>query len=166
MAKPSNLSNIVRQLLELEGDALFDKIAELEPTAERKAQLRWALPMLAQAVCSAFDEGEERSRDAERQRKTRALSELAVKVLAVQGRQNYGNPEQMWEPDKDARQAVRTAKLMMDEAELLVLAEEEAHAELEQVRAAHGTCVGCGHPADSQDHREQCIPHANGGAPS
>ena len=149
MASRSSLAAVLGQVLELQGEALFDKIAELEPTAERKAQLRWALPGIAQGVMALLIEVDEERAAADRTQKAKFVSELAVKIFAGP----HGTA--------DAREAVHLAKLIVDESELVVLADEEATSVMERTPPLRA-CDGCGFPEGACI----CAEHANGGPPS
>ena len=158
MAKSTKASEVLARVLALQGEALFDKLCENAPTAERKAQMRWALPMLAELVLKAVAEGEERSEAAARSQRAAFVSKLAVQILNGQ----HCEPNVGEEPGsvEAATRAVQLAKAIADESELAVLADDEAHEELE--RPIRDMCMRCGEPGASDGH--QCEPF--GGAPS
>jgi hypothetical protein len=152
VAKGTKASEVVRQLLALQGEALFDKIAELEPTAERKATVRWALPMLAEAIVTTIAEGEARSEAAERSRRASFVSKLAVSIL--NGQHCEPSIGELPGSFDAAKRAVHLAKAIADESELAVLADDEAHEAAEHAQTLPETW-------EAPIARE-----SNGGAPS
>lgn len=126
------VSDLLGQVLALQGAELFDQIAERETTAEAKAKMRWVLPVLAEAVLGAARGVEDNRAAYKRTEKAEFLSHLAVKIFNKRAAvSDFGG-------EHYARESVRLAKVILDEAELLVLAEEQAAAELERNRQSSG----------------------------